>query len=374
MKHVLIFKFPYSSLYGGGEKHTLLVVEGLLKKDFSFYLYSSCKVLLEEFKSRGWAGKKGWAGKEPVSKGALLLWPFTAPIVFIRLCFVLIYYRFWKKVSALYCLSLTEKIIATLPARMLGMKVFWVEHVTIERWLSKNPLRVLYRFFSHRVKIITISKVIQQQLIEEIGVKKENVETIYNGVDLRKFYMKEYRWEKAARYNIGCVARIEKEKGIEFLIQAIKIIKEFIPSARLIIVGQGSERKKLMWLSERLGLQENIQWVGYQREIEKWYTYFDALVLPSVVRESFGIALVEAMATGIPVVASRIGGTAEIIDHKQTGLLANPGGSQDLADQLIYLYNNRSETKEMVYRARQKVEEKFNLERMIRDFYLLLRK
>ena len=87
-----------------------------------------------------------------------------------------------------------------------------------------------------------------------------------------------------ARYNIGCVARLDKEKGIEFLIQAVKIVKEFIPFVRLIVVGEGPERKRLVWLSERLGLKEVIQWVGYQREIEKWYGFFDALVLPSVKR------------------------------------------------------------------------------------------
>jgi len=374
MKNVLIFKFPYSSLFGGGERHMLLLVEGLIKKDFNFYLVSSCPVLLKEFKARHWPARKAWAGVEPVAKWSLVLFPFTALFVFLRLCLVLFYYRFWKKVTVLYCLSLTEKILATWPARILGMRVFWVEHVTVERWLTKNPLKIFYRLFSFLAKVITISKVIRDQLVEMIGVREKRITVIYNGVDLRKFEMKEYRWEKAARYNIGCVARLEKEKGIEFLIQAIKIIREFIPFVRLIIVGEGKERKKLIWLSERLGLQEIIQWIGHQKEIEKWYTYFDALALPSVVRESFGITLVEAMAIGIPVVASDIGGTGEIIDNKVTGLLARPGDSQDLADQLIYLYNNRTEAREMVLKAREKVEEQFNLERMIRDFYLLLRK
>ena len=374
MKNILIFKFPYSSRFGGGESHTILLVEELQKKGFDFFLVSSCPVLLREFKERKWKAKKAWAGLEPVSKRALLLWPLVSPFVFIKLCFILLYYRFWQKVTILYCLSLTEKILATLPARILGMKVFWLEHVTVERWLSKNPLKIFYRLFSQLTTIIVISKVIKDQLQEMIGVKGNDIIVIYNGIDLQKFRMRKYRWEKVARYNIGCVARLEKEKGIEFLIQAIKIVREFIPFVRLIIVGEGQERKKLVWLSERLGLKEIIQWVGYQKEIEKWYSYFDAYALPSVKRESFGITLVEAMASGIPVIASEIGGTPEIIDHKKTGLLAKPGDSQDLADQLLYLFNNRSETKEIVRKARQKVEEMFSLERMIRDFYLLFRK
>jgi len=374
MHNILIFKFPYSSLFGGGERHTLLVVEELQKKGFNFFLVSSCPILLKEFKARKWPAFKTWGGVEPVARWALLVWPLVAPLALINLVFVLLYYRLRHKVKILYCLSLGEKILATLPAKILGMEVFWLEHVTVERWLSQNPLKVFYRMFSGMATVVVISKIIGKQLEEMVGIPKERIKVIYNGVDLSKFRLKEYRWGDVARYNIGCVARLEKEKGIEFLIQAVKIVREFIPFARLIIVGEGPERRKLMWLSERLGLKEIIQWVGYQREIEKWYGFFDALVLPSVKRESFGITLVEAMAMGIPVVASRLGGIPEIIDHKKNGFLAKPGDSQDLADQLMYLYNNRSEVRQMILAARKKIEDQFSLERMIRDFYLLFRK
>ena len=186
--------------------------------------------------------------------------------------YLLIYYRWFKKVRILYCLSLTEKILATLPARIIGLKVIWVEHFTFERWLIKNPLKYLYRFFSRYVTIVAISRVIKQQLIDDIRIKQKQITVIYIGIDLTRFKMKEYRWQDSARYNVGCVARIEPEKGIEFLLQAVKLVKEFIPFMRLIIVGEGRERRRLEWLSERLDLKEIIQWVGYQKEVEKWYS------------------------------------------------------------------------------------------------------
>jgi len=370
MKNILILKFPYSSLFGGGERNTITVVEQLQKKGFNFFLVSSCKVLLKEFWKRHWYHKKIWAGKEPVSRGALLIFPFLAPFIFIELFIVLFYYRFWKKVTILYCLSLTEKVLATLPARILGMRVFWVEHVTTERWLSMNPLKIFYRIFSKSVTIIAVSKVIKNQLVQ-MGVKENRIQVIYNGVDLNLFKMKKIYWDHPERFIVGVVARLEKEKGIEFLLKATQMVQEFIPSARAIIVGDGPERKKLEWLASQLGLKEKIQWVGYQESIEKWYHFFDVLVLPSVKRESFGITLVEAMASGIPVVASKIGGTSEIIDDKINGLLVPPGNSDKLAEAIIYLYNNRAETKEMIRKGRDKVEKMFSLERMIRDFYLL---
>lgn len=372
MKNILILKFPYSSLFGGGERHTIAVVDELQKKGFNFFLVSSCKVLLREFWKRHWPHKKIWVGKEPVSKSALLIFPFLAPFIFIELCIILFYYRFWKKVTILYCLSLTEKVLITWPARILGMKVFWVEHVTIERWLDMNPLKIFYRLFSGLTTIVTISRVIKDQLVK-LGVKEKRIEVIYNGVDLNLFKTKEIYWDHPERFIVGTVARLEKEKGIEFLLQAIKIVKDFIPNVRVIIVGDGSERKKLEWLGNQLILKEKIQWVGYQENIEKWYHFFDVLVLPSVKRESFGIALVEAMASGIPVIASKIGGTAEIINDKVNGLLVPPGDSEKLAEAIIYLFNNRAQTKAMIKAGHEKVEKVFSLERMTRDFYLLFR-
>ncbi len=373
MQRVLILKFPYSSLFGGGEKHTLTLVGQLQKQGFEFWYAGSCPVLRKEFRLRHWRQQRWWAGPEPVSKGTILLWPFTAPFAFLSVCLLLLRYRLTKRIRIVYCLSLTEKILATVPARLLGMRVVWVEHVTFERWLMQNPLRFLYQWWSRLATIVAVSKVIKKQLTADVHIPESRITVIYPGIDTHLFTMKEYRWEESARYNIGCVARLEKEKGIEYLLQAIKIVKEFIPFIRLIVVGEGSERKKLIWLTERLELKEVVQWVGRQRSVEKWYHYFDAYVLPSVKRESFGITLVEAMSSGIPVVASQIGGTSEIITHQHTGLLAKPGDSHDLADQLLWLFNNRGQVRHMVTSARHRAEEEFSIERMTHDFTALFR-
>lgn len=373
MHRVLILKFPYSSLFGGGEKHTLTMVEQLRNKGFEFYFAGSCRVLLAEFRRRRWPARRWWAGPEPVSKGTIVLWPFTALAAGIALVVLLLWYRIRVRVRIVYCSSLTEKILVTIPARLLGMRVFWVEHVTFDRWLTRNPLRLLYRWSARWAHTIAVSQVIRTQLVDEIHVSASRVQVIYPGIDLRTFMRKEHQWHESARFNIGCVARLEKEKGIEYLLHAVKIIKEFIPFVRLIVVGEGSERKKLIWLTERLELKEMVQWVGRQRNVEKWYHYFDTYVLPSVIRESFGLTIIEAMASGIPVVASRIGGTSEIITHQRNGLLAEPGNSQDLADQLLWLFNNRPQAQEMAEAAYQRVLASFSLERMARDYYILFR-
>ena len=145
---ILILKFPYSSQLGGGEKHTLNLAESLKERGYKFYLVSSCKVLLKEFKKRKWPAMKLWMGKEPVTEAWVFLFLLFSPILILELFFVLLYHRIFKEIKILYCLSLTDKIIATPIARIFGMKVIWVEHTSIGRSLKLNPWRIFYVLWS----------------------------------------------------------------------------------------------------------------------------------------------------------------------------------------------------------------------------------
>lgn len=165
MKHVLIFKFPYSSQLGGGEMHTFALVEGLKKLGYSFTLGSSCRVLLHEFRERHWPARRIMAIPEPVAKWSLIIFPLLAIPMWFLLVGNLIYYRIRYRTRLIYCLSLTEKILAVIPARLLGMQVVWVEHVGFKRWLSLNPLKAVYRWNARWVTIVVISMALKQQLI-----------------------------------------------------------------------------------------------------------------------------------------------------------------------------------------------------------------
>lgn len=368
-QNVLILKFPYSSLFGGGEKHTLTLVEGLRKKGFSFFLASSCPVLVKEFKNRNWYSKKMWAPKEPVSKGSLMIFPFLAPIFLFRLIFLLISFRFRYEVRTIFCLSLTEKILITLPARILGMKVVWMEHVSANRWLTFNPLRVFYTMYSRLSMITVVSESIRSEFVEKLHIKSKNITTIYSGVDLPEVTMRDIKARvNKGEFIIGTIARLEREKGIEYLIRAVDITKDVIPKIKLIIVGDGSERRKLSWLVNSLQMTDRVQFVGFQDHINQWIRNFDIFVLPSAIRESFGIVLIDAMANLRPVIASKIGGVAEIIDHKETGILVEPKNSEAIANAIIYFYNHPEETIEMIKNARAKVEKNFTKQRMLDEF------
>ncbi|MFH1598162.1 MAG: glycosyltransferase family 4 protein [Patescibacteria group bacterium] len=373
MTNVLILKFPYDSAYGGGEKHTISLVRGLISQDFNFYLASSCPVLLREFKKRGWHNQKTWAGFEPVSKWSAIVFPLLAPLTFPKLACTVFYYRFFKQVRIIYCLSLTEKLLIAFWAKLLGVRVFWTEHTTIDRWLTKNPWRWLYVWHSRLVTVVPISQAIKNQLLE-IGVKEKNIKVIYPGIDLGKIDIVRRNFERRFKksFIIGTICRLEPEKGIEYLMQATKRALPLIPNISLIIVGDGGARKNLEWLAKKLEIDQVTQFVGFQHNIEKWYPLFDLFALPSAIRESFGISLVEALAFEVPVVASQMGGVTEIIEEKETGYLVPPKNSDALSEKIIYIYKNYQEARQAAKRGRLKVEKMFSLDLMVEEYYKLL--
>src|SRR5512135_3507201 len=141
---ILFFSFPYESAPGGGERYTEQTVEGLVENGHAVTLVSSSRALLRIFDERSWEALPLWGGVEPVSKAAALIFPLTVPFFLPLLACVLLWFRLRRGGRAVVCLSLTEKLLATLPARLLGLRVIWMEHLVAGRSLLQNPFRGAY--------------------------------------------------------------------------------------------------------------------------------------------------------------------------------------------------------------------------------------
>ena len=369
-KHsLLILKFPYASRYGGGEKHTLDLADSLRSKGYRVVFAGSCPILKQEFRKRQFSVVRFWAGREPVTPFTVALFPFTALFVFVGLTCLLLTQRL-RGIRMLYCLSLTEKLLLPFVARLFGMKVFFMEHRMLDQWLIRNPLRPLFVFQSWFSEVITVSKALHDQC-RQIGVPARRIHVIHNGVELEKFPWPRQRTSQSQAFVVGAVVGLERGKGVAYLLKALALLKNEIPFLRGLVVGSGPERQQLMWLAQQLGLRESVQWVGFQREAYKWYAYFDVLALPSIKGESFGIVLIEAMAAGVPVVATNIGGVPEVVADGRTGLLVPPGNSEALAEKIGYLYHHREHAKALANEARKEVELRFRHDTMIRYFIRL---
>jgi glycosyltransferase involved in cell wall biosynthesis len=144
------------------------------------------------------------------------------------------------------------------------------------------------------------------------------------------------------------VGRLSSEKGVETLLNAWE---ELGHTLKLNIVGDGPLAAKVSQSSHN---NSSIEWLGSKSSQEVYTLMGDAtcLIFPSQWYETFGLVVIEALARGTPVVASRIGGIEEIVEHAKTGLLFTPGDHHDLARQILWLKNNQRELSEMRREAR----------------------
>lgn len=171
------------------------------------------------------------------------------------------------------------------------------------------------------------------------------------------------------------VGRLIDWKGIQYLLDALPIVIAVHPKATLLIVGSGPSRNDLMELSSRLNLNDHVQFVDdiSQKELLRYYSMADVFVLPSVVTDSgetegLGVVLLEAMACGVPVVGSAVGGIPDIVQDGETGLLALQKHPEDLANKIHRLLTDEDLRKKVIEKGFQFVRQEFSWDVVARKF------
>ena len=174
----------------------------------------------------------------------------------------------------------------------------------------------------------------------------DKYDIIPNGVDTNHFRpdvepLEEYL---DGKLNIVFIGRLEKRKGLDYLLEAYRQVKQVIPESRLIVVGPGIRlRKKYERRVARNGIKD-VTFVGFASydDLPRYYKTADIVCCPATGWESFGIVLIEAMAVGTPVVASDISGYASVLTHEDEGLLVPPKSVSKLTEALLTLANDRA--------------------------------
>ena len=165
-------------------------------------------------------------------------------------------------------------------------------------------------------------------------------------------------------YNLLFVGRVEKVKGLEFLIQALPFIIKVFPQTMLTIVGDGSNKKNLVNLAHSLQLEKYIHFAGWvaNSDLDTYYKKASIVIVPSIWPEVFGVVALEAMVMGRPVIASRIGGLAEVIDDAVNGYLVEPQNPEQIAEKVIKVFSEEDLLKVLGENAHKKAED-FSIER-----------
>jgi glycosyltransferase involved in cell wall biosynthesis len=189
--------------------------------------------------------------------------------------------------------------------------------------------------------VIAISQSVKKSLTKFELVPSKKIFVLPNGIDYQKFYKsaisKHYSNDKPMI--IGTVCRLEPQKGLSYLLLAMKIILAKFPDTRLEIVGDGSLLGELQDFSKKLGISNSVFFFGKFAEVIPFYNRMDIFVLPSLY-EGFGIVLLEAMASGVPVVATNVDGIKEVVIDGDSGMLIAPRKPESIANAVIKIIEN----------------------------------
>jgi len=221
-------------------------------------------------------------------------------------------------------------------------------------------------------KILSVSHAVKEIMIREAFFARDRISVLYSGIDVSRFKDRQrgkVRKELCLPDQVtvmGIVARLSEEKGISYLLEAIPHVLKRYSNLHLLIAGDGPIKDKLKNLSVRMGLEQNVIFLGYRNDIPEFMTDFDLLVMPSLT-EGFPLTLLEGMAAGLPIVATRVGGIPEIITDGIEGILIPPREPDALAKAIIRVLRDKESGKTMGLAARKKVEQEFSVEKMVAE-------
>ena len=193
--------------------------------------------------------------------------------------------------------------------------------------------------------------------------KKAPLHIVPNGVDLKMFETQSQRSEKKDIKKIITVSRLVRKNGIDVLIRAVKELK--LNDCRLQIVGYGEERKKLEKLARKLGLEDRVDFFANAThdEIVPYLANADVFVRPSR-SEGLGSAFLEAMAAGIPIIGTKVGGIPDFLEDGKTGLFSKADDPEDLAEKMGMVLGDETLSRKLSENGRKLVEERYNWDRI----------
>ncbi len=218
--------------------------------------------------------------------------------------------------------------------------------------------------------VISPSNVIAKHMCDNFRVPHERIRLIPRSVNLRKFKFIRPENKGGDVFNIGMVGRITPLKGHLYFLQAMAKVIRTIPGIKIWIVGEDPSSKQrykeeIRLMVRRLGLSHCTQFLGVQKDVSSIMSNLNLLVFSSTTPEAFGRVIIEAQASGVPVVATQVGGVVDIIDHKITGLLVPPVDPVRMAEAVTKIIKNPGLASFLANNAYKKLKEKFTLELMV---------
>jgi len=275
-----------------------------------------------------------------------------------------------NKISLIH-VHLMEPEIYTAPLKILrpSLKIIVTKHNT-DRFKKKIHISILCKFLSFFADgIICVSKSTKDFSKKYELVNEKKVHVIYNGIDTRKFrrienrkVINDFRRKFGLTdhdFVIGVVGRLTKQKGHIYLIEAACLLKNKIPNLKIVIVGEGELKETFEQEAKKKDLQNNLIFTGHVDEMDKLYPILDILCMPSL-WEGLSIVLLEAMSAESLVIMSNLPNNKEVARENEEASYFEVGDYEELAEKILYYYNNPEAAERVKKNARKKIVDKFD--------------
>ncbi|MFH0805692.1 MAG: glycosyltransferase family 4 protein, partial [Patescibacteria group bacterium] len=310
-----------------------------------------------------------------IKKNKLLI--FVLPFLFIFQFFALIKIIRKEKIDLINAhwvlpSGLTSLLVARIFNKLSVLTTHGSDVYTLI--MKKGIIGFISRYVTNKVNQITATSTITAKLISKYSKIDENkIKVISMGVDTNYFYPSEKLKEKGQKFlkeKIGklsnsplllYVGSLSIHKGVNYLIKAMpKILKKY-ESANLLIIGNGQQEDNLKKLSYKLGVNQNVHFIGSIKndELPYYYNSADVFVLASL-REGLPVVLMEAMSSGCPVVATNIAGNPDIIDNGKNGFLIKIKSPKEISQAVIKILSDEDLKNRFIKNARKTIKEKYD--------------
>jgi len=255
---------------------------------------------------------------------------------------------------------------------LIGVKVpvvytehLWTKQYRLPGWLAHNvQLFGLWFLDMFTTLNIAVSQAVKDFMVENQISRPEKIVVVYNGVEPPHKKAKPFGHKN--EYRLGSIGTLNEQKGMQYLLEAMPtIIKEF-PDTSLEIIGEGYYKSRLQKLIRTLKLSRHVKLTGFLKDVYDELEKLDIYIQPSL-SESFGLAILQAMSMGLPVVATNAGGIPEVVTSSKTGILVEPKDPKALAGAILELLRNQSAAVHMVNLGEQDADIKFSLKDMVEE-------
>jgi N-acetyl-alpha-D-glucosaminyl L-malate synthase BshA len=216
--------------------------------------------------------------------------------------------------------------------------------------------------------VTAVSRFMADEAKNNLGISKE-IRVIPNFVDTEVYHPAPCELMEQPEHDIvvAHVSNFRAVKRVDDLIYAMCMVTKKAPDAKLVLIGDGPERHRVERLIDQMDLRRNITLTGYRSDVPELLRCADTLVLPSET-ESAPLTILEAMSTGLPVVATRVGGIPEMVEDGRNGFLVPLKHPEDIAERILELHADRGKLRRMGEAARETVLERYSTDKVVRQY------